>query len=71
MADIGNSGMEQMIPLINKLQDAFQQTGQSLDIDLPQVLTLTCRQDKSDYYFSSLTMFILNRPTKAFIFKIR
>ena len=45
MADIGNSGMEQMIPLINKLQDAFQQTGQSLDIDLPQVLTLTCRQD--------------------------
>lgn len=37
MADIGNSGMEQMIPLINKLQDAFQQTGQSLDIDLPQI----------------------------------
>ena len=36
-AAIGNSGMEQMIPLINKLQDAFQQTGQQLDIDLPQV----------------------------------
>ena len=36
-AGIGNVGMEQMIPLINKLQDAFQQTGQSLNIDLPQV----------------------------------
>ena len=33
--------MEQMIPLINKLQDAFQQTGQSLDIDLPQVISLS------------------------------
>jgi len=37
MADPGNEGMEKMIPLINKLQDAFQQTGQSLDIDLPQI----------------------------------
>ena len=36
-ADVGNAGMEEMIPLINKLQDAFQQTGQKLDIDLPQV----------------------------------
>ena len=35
--DPGNAGMEQMIPLINKLQDAFQQTGQALNIDLPQV----------------------------------
>ena len=37
MADPGNKGMEQMIPLINKLQDAFQQTGQALNIDLPQI----------------------------------
>jgi len=36
-AEVGNAGMEQMIPLINKLQDAFQQTGQKLNIDLPQV----------------------------------
>ena len=36
-AAIGNAGMEQMIPLINRLQDAFQQTGQALNIDLPQV----------------------------------
>jgi len=35
--DPGNAGMEQMIPLINKLQDAFQQTGQALNIDLPQI----------------------------------
>ena len=37
MSDPGNEGMEKMIPLINKLQDAFQQTGQALDIDLPQI----------------------------------
>ena len=37
MEEPGNKGMEQMIPLINKLQDAFQQTGQALNIDLPQI----------------------------------
>ena len=40
--DPGNAGMEQMIPLINKLQDAFQQTGQALNIDLPQVIFNIC-----------------------------
>ena len=54
MTDIGNSGMEQMIPLINKLQDAFQQTGQSLDIDLPQVLYLTYFQDQTGCSILSL-----------------
>ena len=34
MADPGNKGMEQMIPLINKLQDAFQQTGQGMGLKL-------------------------------------
>lgn len=40
-SSVGNAGMEQMIPLINSLQDAFQQTGQKLDIDLPQVSFFT------------------------------
>ena len=32
MTEPGNKGMEQMIPLINKLQDAFQQTGQGTGV---------------------------------------
>jgi len=33
----GNAGMEHLIPMVNKLQDAFAQTGGNLDIDLPQI----------------------------------
>jgi len=33
----GNFGMEQLIPMVNKLQDAFTTTGASLSIDLPQI----------------------------------
>ena len=40
MADPGNKGMEQMIPLINKLQDAFQQTGQGIGLKLMTSLIL-------------------------------
>ena len=36
MAD-GNSGMEQLIPIVNRLQDAFAQMGLPLTLDLPQV----------------------------------
>ena len=38
MADPGNKGMEQMIPLINKLQDAFQQTGQGTGLKIYDVI---------------------------------
>lgn len=37
MADPGNTGMQALIPLVNKLQDAFAHTGSSLNIDLPQI----------------------------------
>ncbi|XP_072397963.1 dynamin-like isoform X2 [Diabrotica undecimpunctata] len=33
----GNSGMEQLIPVVNKLQDAFTQLGVHLSLDLPQI----------------------------------
>ncbi|CAG5112235.1 Oidioi.mRNA.OKI2018_I69.chr2.g6474.t1.cds [Oikopleura dioica] len=33
----GNAGMEGLIPMINKLQDACTKSGQALDIDLPQI----------------------------------
>ncbi|XP_076346935.1 dynamin-1-like isoform X1 [Tachypleus tridentatus] len=33
----GNEGMEHLIPLVNKLQDAFSQLGVSLSLDLPQI----------------------------------
>uniref|UniRef100_H2YZS3 dynamin GTPase n=1 Tax=Ciona savignyi TaxID=51511 RepID=H2YZS3_CIOSA len=32
-----NHGMESLIPLVNKLQDAFAHTGTTLNIDLPQI----------------------------------
>jgi hypothetical protein len=33
----GNQGMEQLIPIVNKLQDAFAQLGVPLSLDLPQI----------------------------------
>uniref|UniRef100_A0A6Q2YEV3 dynamin GTPase n=1 Tax=Esox lucius TaxID=8010 RepID=A0A6Q2YEV3_ESOLU len=34
---MGNRGMEDLIPLVNKLQDAFSTIGQSCNLDLPQI----------------------------------
>ncbi|XP_073697711.1 dynamin-2 isoform X3 [Garra rufa] len=34
---MGNHGMEELIPLINKLQDAFSSIGQSCNLELPQI----------------------------------
>ncbi|XP_018610107.1 dynamin-2 isoform X1 [Scleropages formosus] len=34
---MGNRGMEDLIPLINRLQDAFSSIGQSCNLDLPQI----------------------------------
>lgn len=33
----GNTGMEQLIPVVNKLQDAFATAGLPLSLDLPQI----------------------------------
>lgn len=33
----GNAGMEQLIPIVNKLQDAFTKMGVTLQLDLPQI----------------------------------
>ena len=33
----GNVGMEQLIPIVNKLQDAFTSLGVPLSLDLPQI----------------------------------
>lgn len=33
----GNTGMQQLIPIVNKLQDAFTQLGVHLSLDLPQI----------------------------------
>lgn len=37
MAMAGNMGMEQLIPIVNKLQDAFTQLGVHMQLDLPQI----------------------------------
>ncbi|XP_053325008.1 dynamin-3 [Spea bombifrons] len=34
---MGNRGMEDLIPLVNRLQDAFSSIGQSFHLDLPQI----------------------------------
>ncbi|XP_030052893.1 dynamin-2 isoform X5 [Microcaecilia unicolor] len=34
---MGNRGMEELIPLVNKMQDAFSSIGQSCNLDLPQI----------------------------------
>uniref|UniRef100_A0A8C5H6I7 Interferon-induced GTP-binding protein Mx n=1 Tax=Gouania willdenowi TaxID=441366 RepID=A0A8C5H6I7_GOUWI len=34
---MGNRGMEDLIPLVNKLQDAFSSIGHSCNLDLPQI----------------------------------
>lgn len=36
-AAMGNRGMEDLIPLVNRLQDAFSAIGQNADLDLPQI----------------------------------
>ncbi|XP_065197637.1 dynamin-1-like [Sycon ciliatum] len=33
----GNHGMEELIPIVNKLQDAFSQLGSNVPFDLPQI----------------------------------
>ncbi|KAM3911663.1 dynamin-1 isoform 7-T10 [Leptodactylus fuscus] len=34
---MGNRGMEELIPLVNRLQDAFSAIGQNANLDLPQI----------------------------------
>ncbi|KAJ7409271.1 hypothetical protein BTVI_57252 [Pitangus sulphuratus] len=34
---MGNRGMEDLIPLVNRLQDAFAAIGQNANLDLPQI----------------------------------
>lgn len=36
-AVMGNRGMEELIPLVNRLQDAFSSIGQNAELDLPQI----------------------------------
>lgn len=33
----GNTGMEHLIPIVNRLQDAFTQMGVNLSLHLPQI----------------------------------
>lgn len=33
----GNRGMEGLIPIVNKLQDAFVNLGVNMNLDLPQI----------------------------------
>lgn len=37
LSAMGNRGMEELIPLVNRLQDAFSAIGQNSSLDLPQI----------------------------------
>ncbi|XP_019202637.1 dynamin-1 isoform X1 [Oreochromis niloticus] len=37
LSAMGNRGMEELIPLVNRLQDAFSAIGQNSNLDLPQI----------------------------------
>uniref|UniRef100_A0A1I7Y2U0 Transposase n=1 Tax=Steinernema glaseri TaxID=37863 RepID=A0A1I7Y2U0_9BILA len=39
-----NQGMESLIPVINRIQDAFAQLGTTLNFDLPQIAVVDCRR---------------------------
>ncbi|ROL42571.1 Dynamin-1 [Anabarilius grahami] len=34
---MGNRGMDDLIPLVNRMQDAFSAIGQNANLDLPQI----------------------------------
>lgn len=36
-AKMGNRGMEDLIPMVNRMQDAFTAIGQNANLDLPQI----------------------------------
>ena len=40
MAMAGNQGMEGLIPVVNKLQDAFAVCGTPISLDLPQIAVI-------------------------------
>uniref|UniRef100_A0AAX7U790 Dynamin-2 n=1 Tax=Astatotilapia calliptera TaxID=8154 RepID=A0AAX7U790_ASTCA len=57
---MGNRGMEDLIPLINKLQDAFSSIGQSCNLDLPQIAVVG---GQSAGKSSVLENFVVLRPS--------
>ena len=40
MSDPGNSGMQDLISIVNRLQDAFSVSGLPFDLDLPQIVVV-------------------------------
>uniref|UniRef100_A0A3Q3ID99 Interferon-induced GTP-binding protein Mx n=1 Tax=Monopterus albus TaxID=43700 RepID=A0A3Q3ID99_MONAL len=42
---MGNRGMEELIPLVNRLQDAFSSIGQNANLDLPQIAVVGRREE--------------------------
>ena len=39
----GNTGMEKLIPIVNRLQDVFSSLGMSQTLDLPQIAVVGCQ----------------------------
>ena len=40
MSDPGNAGMQDLISIVNRLQDAFSVSGLPFDLDLPQIVVV-------------------------------
>ena len=71
----GNKGMEDLIPIMNKLMDAFAQIGQSATIDLPQIAVVgsqsagKSRAIPFNIHTPPLTRFLIFDPLRNFFFK--
>lgn len=65
---MGNRGMEDLIPLINKLQDAFSSIGQTCNLDLPQIAVVggqsAGKSSVLENFVGRLERFFLNSWTR-------
>ncbi|CAH2068388.1 unnamed protein product, partial [Iphiclides podalirius] len=61
----GNIGMEQLIPIVNKLQDAFTQLGVHMQLDLPQIAVVG-GQSAGNYGMQQLIP-VVNKLQDAFV----
>lgn len=62
VSKMGNKGMEDLIPIMNKIQDAFAHIGQPSSIDLPQIAVVGSQSaGKSSVLENFVGRYALNR----------